>query len=240
MVTVRRLHKWIGIGIGLILLMWIGTGVMMVLPQQEPLRVPLDQAAWVGAAVTPAAAVEAASPGTRGRVVAMNLHTIEGQPVYRIYFADGSVRLVDARSGELFALTDSVAKSVARRALDRPDARVRSVERLESHQLRYLSGPLPVFRVVFDDGHNTVIYVNARDGSVQGGGTARRIRVILGGLHTFYPLRVVVRSARAEVGLLLLACGVAIVGVFTGYWLALPGGWRRRWSARRSVGADAQ
>ena len=85
----------------------------------------------------------------------------------------------------------------------------------------------------------TVMKPNARkvrrlgDGAVIGGGMGHRVRGIIAGLHTFYPLRVLARSARVEIGLLLLACLVATVAIATGYWMALPRRLRARVAGRR-------
>jgi uncharacterized iron-regulated membrane protein len=229
--TIRNLHKWIGIAIGLVLLLWIGTGVLMVLPHRSTTGAAPGYD-WQHAAITPAQAVSLAQGRDAGgltRVSGLDLHRLADRLVYRVHFEDGSVRLVDAASGGLVVLDSATATVVARTAFGVEGEPV-SVERLERYDVRYAAGPLPAIRVAFDDPARTVAYVGVRDGTVRGGGTGHRVRAIISGLHTFYPLRALVGSARIEVGLLLLACAIGIAGIATGYWLALP----RRLRARRS------
>lgn len=228
MINSRTIHKWIGITLGIALLVWLVSGVWMALPTsyQENWEGGFSQ--WPAAAVAPAQAVIAASGGAPERVRNINMWGVAGRLFYRVSLDAGPVQLVDATTGEPVTVTPELAEQIARAIFGLPEAPIDTVERVDRYSMRYAAGPLPAMRIVFGDGNNTVVYVGVADGTVLGGGASHRIRSVVAGLHTFYPLRVLV-STNGEKGILILASVICIVGVFTGYWLALPGRWRRRW-----------
>jgi len=229
MITSRSAHKWIGIILGVASLVWLVSGVWMVLPTSSQQNREQGFSQWQTALVAPAEAVVVASGQAPERVRNISIWAVAGRVFYRISLRDGPVQLVDAITGERVTVTDELAEQIARSIFGLTEAPVDTVERVDQYSIRYAGGPLPAMRVVFADDNKTVVYVGMADGSVRGGGTSHRIRSIVGGLHTFYPLRVLV-SPKGEKGILVLAGLISIVGVLTGYWLALPGRWRGRWS----------
>lgn len=235
MITFRSVHKWIGISLGVVLLLWLVSGVWMVLPTSYPQNWEGGFSQWQAAAVAPGEAVSVASGHAPDRVRNISMWAVAGRLFYRVSLEDGSVRLVDATTAEPVTITHELAERIARAVFVFPEAALDTVERVDGYSMRYAAGPLPTFRVVFADGNNTVVYVGVADGAVRGGGTRHRIRSVVGGLHTFYPLRVLV-SAKGEKGALVLAGVITIVGVLTGYWLALPGRWRHKLARARSEG----
>ena len=229
MITFRWIHKWIGISIGIILLVWLVSGIWIVLPTSYQQNWEDGFSQWPAAVIAPAAAVAVASGDAPEGVRNINMWAVAGRLFYRVSLKDGPVQLVDATTGQLVTITPDLAEQIARAIFVIPEAPVDTVERVDSYSMRYAAGPLPAMRVVFTDDNETVVYVGEADGAVRGGGTSHRIRSVVAGLHTFYPLRVLV-SDNGEKGALILAGVITIVGVLTGYWLALPGRWRRRWS----------
>lgn len=232
MITFRWIHKWIGISLGIILLVWLVSGIWMVLPTSYQQNWEDGFSQWPAATIAPAEAVAVASGHAPERVRNINMWAVAGRLFYRVSLKDGPVQLVDATTGQSVTITPDLAEHIARAIFVMSEAPVDTVERVDEYNTRYAGGPLPAMRVVFDDDDNTVVYVGVADGAVLGGGTSHRIRSIVAGLHTFYPLRILI-SARGEKGALVLAGVITIVGVLTGYWLALPGRWRRRWARTR-------
>jgi len=229
MITFRSIHKWIGISLGIILLVWLVSGIWMVLPASYQQNWEDGFSQWPAAAIAPAEAVAVASDHAPERVRNLNMWAVASRLFYRVSLKDGPVQLVDATTGQLVTITPDLAEQIARAIFVMPEAPVDTVERVDEYSMRYGAGPLPVMRVVFADDDNTVVYVGVADGAVLGGGTSHRIRAIVSGLHSFYPLRILI-SARGEKGALILAGVLMIVGVLTGYWLALPVRWRLRWA----------
>jgi hypothetical protein len=234
MITFRSVHKWIGISLGVALLVWLVSGVWMVLPTSSRQNREGGFSQWPAAEVAPAEAVEVASGRAPERVRNINMWAVAGRLFYRISLRDGPVQLVDATTGEPVTVTAELAEEIARSIFGLTEAPVDTVERVDQYSMRYAAGPLPAMRVLFADRNKTVVYVGIADGAVRGGGISHRIRSVVVGLHTFYPLRVLV-SSKGEKGALVLAGLISIVGVLTGYWLALPVRWRRRWSGAREA-----
>ncbi len=235
MITFRSVHKWIGISLGVVLLLWLVSGVWMVLPTSNQQNWENGFSRWSDAAVAPVEAVAIASGHAPERVRNINLWAVAGRLFYRVSLDDGSVRLVDATTAEPVTITPGLAEQIARAVFVIPEAALDTIERVDGYSMRYAAGPLPAIRVVFADGNKTVVYVGVADGAVRGGGTSHRIRSVVGGLHTFYPLRVLV-SAKGEKGALVLTGLITIVGVLTGYWLALPDRWRQKLARVRREG----
>ncbi|MEO8200324.1 MAG: PepSY domain-containing protein [Gemmatimonadota bacterium] len=216
----RTLHKWIGILIGLVLLMWTVTGIIMVLPgnrsRQTAKSAPLDVASAI---ISPAAALVPLGDSI-APVKSVELIPILDRVAYRIE-GKGRTVLIDAKSGERIQVTPDAAREIAVRALRGRAGKAR-VETLTKHDARYPSGDLPVYRVILDDSAATVSYVSPGDGSIVSGDSRNRIRSVAGRLHDFSVVTIFVKSQWFHRSLIILASLVAIGGIVTGYWLALP------------------
>lgn len=95
MITFRSVHKWIGISLGLVLLLWLVSGVWMVLPTSYQQNFQDGFFQWSAAAIAPAEAVAVASGHAPERVRNINMWAVAGRLFYRVSLEDGSVRLVD-------------------------------------------------------------------------------------------------------------------------------------------------
>ena len=121
-------------------------------------------------------------------------------------------------------ITPELAEQIARD--DFPSrARVLQIERADRHSFDYPWGPLPAYRIVFDDAQATVFYVSTSDGTVQRSDRSSRIRRAITSLHTFEPLKLITKRDAVRRGLLVLLSVVGVGVAGTGYYLALP---RRR------------
>lgn len=160
-------HKWIGLVVGVQVVLWMLSGlVMAVLPieevrsehniaKTEPLR--LDGLAVI--------APDAAAMAAGGNAVSIVLTGLAGDPVYEVKAADGRTVLVDARSG---AVLSPVSEALARRIAEAdfaPEAAIASAALVTEEGGDY-RGRLPAWRIAFDDAENTRIYVAANDGRV--------------------------------------------------------------------------
>lgn len=207
---IYKWHKWIGVSVGVILAMWLFTGIIMVTGPRPP-GPPTPRLDFSAAVISPAqASAKSGTPVTR-----IDLIAIGTAPVYKLLTASGTV-LVDARNGELVVINDSLAIVIARQAsgISAP-AKAKRVGSGKGS-----SG----YRVVFSDKASTVVEIEA-SGAARVTDKLKRFRNVMGGLHTFGVLRGVNASRGTIVGLLILIAGTALVSVVTGYVMALP---RRR------------
>jgi uncharacterized iron-regulated membrane protein len=226
--TIYKLHKWIAVTVGAFILLWLISGIVMVLPKRFPppsrqAPAPLDLREIT---ISPAEAVVTLSKvlGSSPEVGQMTLRRLGNSVVYEISAKPGGSHFVDARSGEIFTITPDVAEQIAQGDLH-SQARALQIEIINQHALTYPWGPLPAYRVVFDDDRATISYVSTRDGRVWHTDRRSRIRVAMSSLHDFSAFRLIIGRNAVRTGLLLLLSLVGIAVVVTGYYLALP----RRW-----------
>lgn len=179
--TYRKIHRRLGLVVGLQLLLWTAGGLFFSLnpiakvrgeteePEAPPLEITTPPA-------SPAAALSELSrlhPQAKIQTVALRPHL--DTAVYEIaYVADAEPRwaLADAATGELRpSVGREEAEAVARGAyaLDSPIAEVFLVTETTPGS-EYRERPLPAYRVTFGDRLGTRLYVSAERGVV----TARR------------------------------------------------------------------
>src|SRR5262245_911965 len=164
-------HRYLGIGIGLLVMMWFATGIVMMyaggMPRLTPelrlerlaaLEVPQVQ-------LTPSDAVERAHlPYPPGRV---SLQTVMGRPAYRL--AGMRSITVFADNGEVLEeVGPAEARTVASRFLNLPEDRIQHVETLnDTDQWTIGQGrQLPMHRFSVDDDDATEVYVSSQTGDV--------------------------------------------------------------------------
>lgn len=104
--TVRWLHLWGGVIIGVQIILWVASGLVMVVR-------PLDEVRGTTLRREPAAlSVPAGLPALQG-VEKLELGQLLGKPVWKLTDGQGK-RLLDAASGQPIAITAAQAEAVAR------------------------------------------------------------------------------------------------------------------------------
>jgi Na+-transporting NADH:ubiquinone oxidoreductase subunit F len=165
----RQLHKWIGLFVGVQLLIWLVSGLGMnlldarVVSGEDLMAFEhdvqlLDPARdYVGPeqilAVVPGSAVHS-----------LELKRQLGYWVWRAR-TDSGVLLFDARSGERMQIDTATARRVAEQGYF-GDGAVRSVVLLTEPTLEARGHPLPTWRVDFDDERHTRYYVGSDEGTI--------------------------------------------------------------------------
>jgi hypothetical protein len=179
----RRAHRWLGLLIGIQLLLWTVSGLYFSLIPIETVRGEdrVREAEPVNFSHTPLAsprlAIDAllAQAGPSTQVRSLQLRRVLGEPVYEIrYDLGGEHRalLADARDGSLLPpVARFRAIELAREdfAWDGPAVGTEYIERVDEDD-EYRGGPLPAWRVSFADADSTRIYIDASLARV----TARR------------------------------------------------------------------
>ena len=214
----RRIHKWMSVSIGVILLAWVVSGIIMMTPA-KPL--PSGRAATVDYGtmqVSLAQAVQTATAGADGAAIEwITTRRLTNRFFYVIGLAGNRRALVDAASGALTTITPELAGAIARDGLPE-SVTVTSVQRFETEQSGY-DGPLPVYRVDLSEG--ITAWVGALAGEVTRRNASGRWHEFWGSIHTFRPVR---RMAGRNTQFLSLVItgAISIAVALTGYWMALP------------------
>lgn len=173
--TWRRIHRYLGLVIGVQLLLWTLSGLIFswnsieavrgehLIREQAPIDLKNYEFTSIGD-VTEKVTDDHA-------VLTVELRTMLGRPVYELTLKENDAHvfvLVDARSGEMLSPIDAdTAKRVAQNDFA-DDAEVRSIELIDSvgSHSEYRGKELPAFRVEMDHPTDTVIYVSANRGVV--------------------------------------------------------------------------
>lgn len=226
--TTRTLHKWLGITTGLVFLGWLVSGIVIELPYgaRAAYSGPYGTADWGEVGVSPAEAARIATEGRTATVDQVELRRIGDRFVYRIGVGEER-HLVDASTGEVFAIDRETAVALARAEFG-GGAEIAEVRLLEDPEPSYTFGPLPAWRVDWVDGRGSVSYVALDDGSIRRADHVTRTRAAIESLHSFTFLDAA-RLGDTRLPLLIGASLVSLVTVATGYLLTvLLSAWYRR------------
>ena len=155
----RRVHLWLGWGLGLFALSWFATGFFMTLK-------PIEEIRGSHLAAEPAFDLIAADydlPLVSG-ARSVSLIDALGTPAFVINAPEGR-RVIDARSGEAiagFGEADIRDKAVRTLLID---SEVATLRKLDTAPLDY-SGPLPVWQVTLTEPTGARLYIDAGTGQL--------------------------------------------------------------------------
>lgn len=163
--TLIYTHRWLGIALGVLFVVWFASGIVMIyarMPEIDPAErlarlAPLDPGSI---RIAPGAV---ATEATR-----LALTTFDGRPVYRVT-EGGSQRTVFADTGEpVSPITPGHAVQIARAFAGVDAQAVRHDGRLEDADQWTFSvrGQMPVHRIAVADEAATRLYVSERSGEV--------------------------------------------------------------------------
>ena len=222
--ALRKIHKWIAITAGLFILVWLFSGIMMVLPSvwsaARPQRQlpPVDFSTLV---LSPADILRRLPPGSE--VLSMDLKRIGSVMSYEVKLRHRPSQLLDAVSGEPLVITRTFAEQILHsRFVTRAIVQAELVTR---RRVDYLWGPLPAHRFVLEDDPAALYFVSVRDGEIRRttGWTIWQQGISM--LHDFSAIRAIIPHDSVRRSLLLLASLAGLGVAVSGYWLAWP---RRR------------
>lgn len=162
----RRIHKWVGLVLGVQFLLWAVSGAMMATldmksvgggeeaRESAPLLPPSTGAAW------PEVRRALGTVPVRG----VSLQQLLDRPVLNVE-TPRSVRLFDAATGAAIRIDADLAREIA---LDAHPARppVRGVATLDRVTLAVREHTLPIWRVDFADQANSSFYVSGASGAL--------------------------------------------------------------------------
>ena len=162
------LHRWLGIGIGVLVLLWFGSGiVMMYVPYPE--LTEAERMAWLApldaARVKVGAAQAWRATGLPGVPDAVRLNTVARRPAW--HFQHGGMHhSVWADSGAPLEVSGDIVNASARTAA--PSARWFSADVTDLDQWTFgrVSAHRPLHRAAADDAAGSVLYVSGRTGEL--------------------------------------------------------------------------
>lgn len=158
-----KIHKWIGLIVGIQVVLWIAGGLYMTWYPIEVVRgehnmrdvEPLTLNETKG--FIPVSEAIAAAGGAR--ITGLELGHFLGAPVYRLERAEGSWLMVDALSGDILSPI-SEGKALALAIADfKGEAKPEGANWLTEKNLEY-RGDLPVWQVYLNDEEDTRLYVS--------------------------------------------------------------------------------
>lgn len=230
-----QLHRWTGIFACLLMLLWFGSGMVMLFVGYPKLT-PWERLAHMPA-LQPATCCIAPDQLMRADTGAVTLTSVAGTPVYRLRDGDGRLRLFDARSGKApDAASPALALASARAFVPGAFAQYLGLvgEDRWTHS-RALDVHRPLHQVQLDDAAQTMLYLSSRTGEVvlDAPRSQRLWNVVGAWLHWVYPLR---NHSTDPVWswIVIIASAVATLTALTG---TLAGIWRWRFTGRYKSGA---
>ena len=155
----RRIHKWVGLVIGIQFVLWTVSGAIMALLDMDKVG---GHSAAAPTEVTSAWPADLLDPARLGAVEGLVLRQVLDRPVYELTDSLGK-RVVDARTGQPVVIDAASARQIAKQAFHQP-APVVSVERLAKPNLEAREHAGPMWRVNFADEENSSAYVSAITG----------------------------------------------------------------------------
>lgn len=160
----RRIHKWIGLVLGLQFAIWAVSGATMALLDMDSV------AGGKARAAAPASPLPPPSPAwakVQRSLAGDPLLGLTVRPLLRAQVieatTDSGVRLFDAGDGRPIEVDGALAESVALESYA-GSGRVVRVARLDALELAVREHKLPIWRVDFDDAENSSVYVSAETG----------------------------------------------------------------------------
>ncbi|MBR0345251.1 MAG: 2Fe-2S iron-sulfur cluster binding domain-containing protein [Rudaea sp.] len=161
----RKIHKWVGLIVGVQLLLWTTSGFVMSLLDHDAVEGKAYRAsapaarAWPPDALAPAQVVAAAAT----KVQTLTTGWLLDRPVYHLSDSE-SARTVDAMNGAAIEIDATLASALAAASYAGPGKPATSQRLDKTLEVRNHDGPL--WRVDFSDANDTTVYLSAQTGRV--------------------------------------------------------------------------
>ncbi|MFT7773988.1 2Fe-2S iron-sulfur cluster-binding protein [Roseateles sp.] len=209
----RKIHKWIGLAVGLQLVLWMCSGFVMSLLDADKVRGREFRAPSAARQAWPADAqpVNRLLAAAREPVQLVSTGWLVDQPVYRLV-RDKATQLIDARSGQPVVLDAALAQHIAEASYRGPGKALKAELVERSLETRAHEGQ--VWRVGFDDAEDTTVYLSQQGDVLEHRNKTWRL------FDVFWMLHIMDYSGRQDFNNPLVVS--AAVG---GFWLALSGIW---------------
>ena len=220
--TLRILHKWIGLIIGIQVLLWTLSGaVMSLLPMDDVAGGEVRKPPGVQLTPTIDAWPTIREQLGEGPVTGASLRLLLDRPILEVGM-DERVRLFDAATGRPVPVTAQLARQIASTAYV-GKARVRNVRALRELTLPVREHQLPIWQVDFADDQNSSFYVSGSTGAL-----LERRNDTWRVWDFFWMLHIMDYAKRSSFNhpVIWLFGFAAVWLAITGFWLIFRTGWR--------------
>lgn len=164
-IWLRRIHKWVGLAVGLQFVLWALSGAAMALldmegvaggpsPEAVEAAVPRDAAGWP----------EIVEQLGTGQIEGLRLKTVLYRSVVEVR-VNGATQTFDALTGERVRVTAALASAIARAAHPQA-ARPVSTTLLTEATLPVRGHEPPIWQLDFEDGEASTYYVSGATGDL--------------------------------------------------------------------------
>lgn len=213
----RRMHKWIGLVIGVQALLWMVSGTFMAIVSLAPIRearlnTPVEPELNAASGLLDSAALSQRFPG----MTSYQLKRVLGRQVFQIDVQTDSV-LVDARTGNTIEPLDEEDVRAIAASLYKGNAPPAEIAWLEVAPREVSRDPAPMWSVTYRDDDATTLYL-----SPTGQLLAHR-HAVWRWFDTMWMLHIMDYRDRADAAntLLRVASLIALLFCFSGLWLLL-------------------
>jgi Na(+)-translocating NADH:ubiquinone oxidoreductase F subunit len=169
MQSLKIIHKWLTLIIGIQLALWLLSGLIFNLLDPEKVNgkhLASPIAVQSLARETPFLAhAVISSRYLQESVIEIQLATRLNKAVYRVALAD-RVELLDAESGEKITISETTARAIAEQNYAGDPTLIHSINRLDAPSLEIRRHQGPAWQVNFRDENNTSLYISAEDGQL--------------------------------------------------------------------------
>jgi hypothetical protein len=222
----RRIHRWIFIFMGIFIVSWLLSGLLMATPSGwfGPVAKHVNPAIDYNlVTMSPAEAIKRLTEqdATATDIKNVSMLQINEDVLYSIRVANGDTRLINASNGELFIFTEQLALDIIRNSF-KVDTPLEDIEHLTQHDRTYPWGELPAWRVRFEDNPSNAYYLAEPTLKVYRSSIATRIRAAITSLHEFTPVTIITSNRWVRTWLLIIVAAISLAGAVIGVWLTLP------------------
>lgn len=232
LLSMRWWHNWVGVFIGVVLVLWVISGLIMLLPVSDTARSGVGTSKpiqWLDVAISPAAAATAAVKASGSSVRGLELKRIRDDIAYLVRIEPRGGVLVDARTGSIITITDTLAAAIAADGVRGGTASIGRIDRVDTPGNFSGHGPLPAWHVIFTDDARTEAWVHIASGDVRRSTLSDRRKSAWGhGAHVFSGLNSAPGGNTSRLGALWITSIISMFAMIAGYWLALPARWRAK------------
>ncbi len=224
-----QVHRWISVGLGLLLVFWVASGMVMQFPLPSAFYTQPGTSASLSLTdygLSPAEAGRRAGLLSGARPHGVAFQRLRDAMVYVVTFPARPPLLLDAQHGEPIPITAALAEAIARDGVGMTPPLL-GIDTVTRQTTAYPYGERPAFRLRFGDASRTVVFVGQATGAVHHTTRRSRFQTWMAQWHLAGPLAYGERSETARNAAVWITSLIILAGLVAGILLVLPKRWWR-------------